>query len=71
VPEKKALLIENTNRNLTGVSENVRLRHAAHCYLADPTYGTALAEASELDAAKVKELAELPQIDRFAATVTR
>jgi catalase len=71
VPEKKALLIENTNRNLTGVSENVRLRHAAHCYLADPTYGIALAEASELDAAKVKELAELSLADRFAATVTR
>jgi catalase len=69
-PEKKAVLIDNTARNLTGVTQNVKYRHAAHCYLADEGYGTALAEALGLDAEKVKELASLPLADRLAATVT-
>jgi catalase len=56
---------------MMGVTENVKLRHAAHCYLADEDYGTALAEACDLDLAKVKELAALSLPERLAATVTK
>ncbi|MDR2106023.1 MAG: hypothetical protein LBP24_01285 [Coriobacteriales bacterium] len=70
-PEKKLVLIDNTARNMSGVTENVKLRHAAHCYLADEDYGTALAEACDLNLAKVKELAALSLPERLAATVTK
>jgi catalase len=69
--EKKALLIDNTARNFADVTENIKLRHAAHCYLADEDYGKALAEAAALDIAKIKDLASLPFADRLAATLTK
>jgi catalase len=53
------------------VTENVKYRHAAHCYLADEGYGTALAEALDLNLNKVKELSALSLADRLAATVTK
>jgi catalase len=43
--EKKALLIGNMARAMTGVRENIRNRHATHCYLADKDYGKRIAEA--------------------------
>ncbi len=70
-PEKKLLLVENTARNIMEATINIKLRHAAHCYLADVGYGTAIADACELDLTKVKELAALPLSERLAATVTR
>jgi catalase len=66
--EQKKILIDNTARNMTGVSDNVRLRHAAHCYLADPKYGTDLAKALALDEKKVIELSKLSHADRIKAT---
>lgn len=53
---------------MDGVTENIRLRHAAHCYKADPEYGTRLAEALGVDQARVVELAAMTHEDRMAAT---
>ncbi|MEG2451210.1 MAG: catalase, partial [Clostridia bacterium] len=33
--EKRALLIENTANNIASVTDNIKYRHAAHCYRAD------------------------------------
>ena len=66
--DKKALLIENTARNIEPVSLNVKLRHCAHCLLADPDYGRRLAEALKLDLKKVEELSKMTHAGRMAAT---
>jgi catalase len=66
--EQRAILIDNTARNMGGVCDNVRTRHAAHCYLADPEYGTLLAQALKVDLAKVKEVAKLGYAERMKAT---
>jgi catalase len=66
--DKRAILIDNTARNMAGVSDNVRLRHCAHCRLADPEYGARLAEALKLDVAKVDEVAKLGYRERMLAT---
>ncbi len=33
--DKKQVLIENTVEDMAPVTENIKYRHAAHCYLAD------------------------------------
>ncbi|MDR3287819.1 MAG: catalase [Peptococcaceae bacterium] len=66
--DKRQILIENTANNMDGVSENVRLRHAAHCYLADKEYGTRLAGALKLKLDEVVRLAALSHKDRMKAT---
>ena len=66
--EQRAILIDNTARNMQGVSANVCLRHSAHCYLADAEYGQNLAKALGLDSAKVQELAAMTHDQRMAAT---
>ncbi|MEG1849869.1 MAG: catalase, partial [Oscillospiraceae bacterium] len=59
MPEaQRAALIDNTARNMNGVTENVKYRHTTHCYLADVNYGTSLAKAMGLDVAHVAELAK-------------
>jgi catalase len=70
-PNKRKLLIENTARNMGGVTKNVKLRHAAHCYLADKKYGAALAEALKLPLKEVERLAALSLADRLKATVAK
>jgi catalase len=49
----KKLLIENTARAMAGVRENIRYRHATHCYLADKDYGERMSKALSLDLKKV------------------
>jgi catalase len=66
--DKKALLIENTARNIGPVSENVKYRHAAHCYLADKDYGTRLAKALGLKLDKVVKLSGMSHRERMRAT---
>lgn len=66
--DKRALLIENTARDIASVTENVKYRHAAHCYLADKEYGTRLAEALGLDLWKVADLSEMTHEARLEAT---
>jgi catalase len=65
---QKAVLIDNTARNMGGVYQNVRERHAAHCYLADPQYGTDLAKALSVDLDKVISLSKLSHDERMKAT---
>ncbi|MDR0817193.1 MAG: catalase [Clostridiales Family XIII bacterium] len=57
--DKKDLLIENTARNIAPVTDNVKYRHAVHCYLADKDYGERITEALGLDLARVTELSKL------------
>ena len=56
--EKRALLIENTARHIEPVTENIKYRHAVHCYWADHSYGERITAAMGLDLEKVKKLAE-------------
>lgn len=67
--DKRVLLIQNTARNIADASENIKYRHAAHCYLADKEYGERVAKAMEIDIPKVIEIAEIPDVhERLAAT---
>lgn len=66
--DKRALLIANTANDMATVTDNIKYRHAAHCYLADPEYGTRLAGAMLLDVGKVKALAAMSEDERLRAT---
>jgi catalase len=67
--DKKKLLIENTARNIAPVTENVKYRHAVHCFKADDEYGTRVTEAMGLDIGTVRELAKLDEKGLARATV--
>jgi len=66
--DKKDLLISNTAANIASVTENIKLRHAAHCLLADSEYGTRLAQAMGVNLDDVKKLADMTHDERMAAT---
>jgi len=66
--DKKQVLIENTVRNMDGTTDNIRYRHAAHCYLADKEYGTRLADGLGLEIDRVIELSEMTHDERMEAT---
>jgi len=66
--DKKALLIENTARDIASVTKNIKYRHAAHCYKADAEYGERLAKALDLCMDEVKKLAAMNHKDRLEAT---
>ncbi|MDR3271027.1 MAG: catalase, partial [Peptococcaceae bacterium] len=68
---QKQVLIENTARNMQGVTDNIKYRHSAHCYLADPDYGQRLAAALKLNSAEVVRLAALSHTERMAATAAK
>lgn len=55
--DKKQLLIENTARDIASVSNNVKYRHAAHCFKADKEYGQRISQAMGLDVARAEKLA--------------
>jgi catalase len=67
-PAQKQILIENTVRNIGGVTVNVQNRHAAHCYLADKDYGTRLAKALGLKLDEVIGLSEMSHEERMKTT---
>ncbi|MDR2525289.1 MAG: catalase [Oscillospiraceae bacterium] len=71
--EQKQALVMNTNaamcQNGISVSQKVRMRHAAHCYLADPDYGTRLAKCMQLNLNEVKRLAKIDYDGRMSATM--
>lgn len=67
--DKRKLLIENTARNIAPVTDNVKYRHAVHCFLADAEYGERMTQAMGLDFTKVKELAELDNDGLIKATL--
>lgn len=66
--DKKQVLIENTARNMESVTENIKYRHAAHCYLADPDYGTRFAKLCGLDLDKVITLSKMSHAERMEHT---
>ena len=66
--EKKQLLVENTAADIDSITNNIKYRHAAHCYLADKEYGERFAKAVGLDVNKVVELSKLSNDDLNRAT---
>lgn len=67
--DKKTLLISNTAADMAPVTNNIRYRHAVHCYLADPEYGKRMTEALGLDMDQVHEYAKLSNDDLILATL--
>ena len=57
--DKKQILIDNTTADIEPVTENIKYRHAVHCYLADHEYGERFAKAVGLNMDKVIELSKL------------
>ena len=57
--DKKQLLIENTAGDIAPATDNIKYRHAVHCYWADEEYGERVTEAMGLSIDKVRELAKL------------
>lgn len=66
--DKKELLIGNTARNIEPATVNIKLRHCAHCLLADAEYGRRLAEALKVDIKEVERLAKMSHAERMEAT---
>lgn len=66
--DKRAILIANTAAEIAPVTDNVKYRHAAHCYCADKEYGTRIAEALGLALDRVVSLSEMGHADRLFAT---
>ena len=69
--DKKKILIENTATDIAPVTENIKYRHAVHCYLADPEYGERFAAAVGLELDKVIKLSTLSndELNRITAHV--
>ena len=66
--DKKEMLIHNTAADIAPVTENIKYRHAVHCYKADPEYGERATKAMGLDMNKVLELAKLTNKELNKAT---
>ena len=66
--DERARLVENTAGELANVTDNVKYRHAAHCYLADEEYGMLLAGQLGLSFDRVMALAGMPLAQRLHAT---
>ncbi|MEG1462934.1 MAG: hypothetical protein RSC48_07460, partial [Anaerorhabdus sp.] len=60
--------IENTKNNIMPVTENIKYRHAVHCYLADEDYGKRFIKACNLDLDKVIEYSKLSNAELIQAT---
>ena len=67
--DKKQILIENTAADIALVTENIKYRHAAHCYPADHEYGERFTKAAGLDINKVIELSKLDNDALNKATI--
>ncbi|MDR3363579.1 MAG: catalase [Clostridiales Family XIII bacterium] len=65
---QKQALCENTARQMDGVPKNIRLRHASHCYLADPDYGKRLSALLGLGIDEVVKISGLGYEERMKAT---
>lgn len=51
--EQQQALFDNTARAIDGAEEYVKIRHAQHCYIADPAYGEGVTKAMGIDMDKV------------------
>lgn len=69
--DKRELLIGNTVRHMGDITENIKYRHAAHCYLADREYGERMAKALNLNLDHVIELSQMSREERFKATMPK
>lgn len=67
--DKRKLLIKNTAADIAPVTDNIKYRHAVHCFHADPEYGERITEAMGLDFDKVKELSKLDNDGLIQATL--
>lgn len=67
--EKRQLLIENTARNIASVTDNIKYRHAVHCYWADSEYGERITKAMGLNFDRVKKLAKLDHEELIEKTM--
>ncbi|MEG2923431.1 MAG: catalase [Oscillospiraceae bacterium] len=67
--EQKAVLVDNTARNIASVTENIKYRHAAHCFKADADYGMRISKAMGIDAAKAEKLSALSHDELVSATI--
>lgn len=67
--DKRQLLISNTAADIASVTDNVKYRHAVHCYLADEEYGKRITEALDLDLDRVVELSKLDNDGLIEATL--
>ena len=68
--DKRRWRISNTAADIMPVTDNIKYRHAAHCYLADTEYGTRITDALHLSIDEVKRLASLSEKERLEATKT-
>jgi catalase len=68
--DKKQILIDNTVADIAPVTENIKYRHAVHCYWADHEYGERFAKAAGLSIDKVKELSNLDHNGLIKATLS-
>jgi catalase len=68
--DKKAVLISNTVDNIAPCTDNIKYRHAVHCYLADKEYGERFTKAAGLDLDKVKKLSLLDNAGLIQATLS-
>lgn len=66
--DQKQVLAENTGRNMNGVTDLVKYRHAAHCFLADEDYGMRICKTMKLDAGKAKEYSKLSHEELMKVT---
>ena len=69
--DKKELLIHNTAADIAPATENIKYRHAVHCYLGDKEYGERIVKAMGLDLGKVVELSKLSNIELNKATTPK
>lgn len=67
--DKRKLLIENTAADIAPVTENVKYRHAVHCYLADHEYGERITAALGLKLERVIQLSKLDHKGLIEATL--
>lgn len=67
--DKRKILIDNTARNIEPTTENIKYRHAAHCYLADKEYGEKLTLAMGLDVQKTIKISQLGTKELLEATM--
>lgn len=68
--DQKRILVENTIRNIMPVTENIKYRHAVHCYWADEDYGKRMALALNLSWGKVLKLSGLTHEGLIAQTLS-
>ncbi|MDR1412628.1 MAG: catalase [Actinomycetes bacterium] len=66
--DKKAVLVDNTARNIAPCTDNIKYRHAAYCFLADPDYGTRMIKALGLDQDRVIRYSALSHDELMAQT---